>query len=171
MLVSVDYSTDETRHAVEFCGIVKTCLAGTEDDEECLTFSVDKDGATKVYSFTAPFLNTRCMFPPEDNTLWNYVPAWFFNNQYAVDTVQEILEKVETREFSELKTPAEAVSTLNGRPVAAFRSVLKKLFDQGSFGRYTARMFTSPKASNGMDVYKLVVESCKVTPIYFFVFL
>jgi hypothetical protein len=155
----------QDRDKPEFLGYIRSVAAAGEADPS-LDIVIQSSKATEVVTLRTKDLATNAMFPKNDSLLWNYLPSWFFDEKLAEEAINHILKN----DMFVYSTRFQADSETD--IVEEFRynsATLEIQFKKGFLGRYTCRMFESPKTKDGIDVYKLVVDSCTVSKTAIFV--
>ena len=142
----------------EFVGYICSVAAAGGEDPSLDIGIQGPDGSTAVTLRTRD-LATNAMIPMSDTLLWNYLPSWFYDAKLASESIDSIL-KNDLQNYSvsfdfDQRTPID-------QKYKPYAQTLDNQFKRGYLGRYTCRMFESPKTKDGIDVYKLVVDSCTV---------
>ena len=145
----------------ELVGSVRSVSAATDDNGiPALDIGIQRGGAAaQVVTLKTKDLATNVLLPSCDQILWNYLPSWYFDASLAAEAMGEILKK------DMFNYPAryefDTGPSLN-KKFAVYKHTLAQQHEEGFLGRYTLRAYKPPKTVDGVDVYKLVVDSCTV---------
>ena len=151
------------RETPEFLGYIRLVVAAGEP-EPSLDIVIQSLKGSQVVTLRTKDLATNAMFPKNDCQLWNYLPSWFFDDKLAEEAINHILKNDMYVYSPRFQADSETSITETFKVNSA---TLESQFQKGFLGRYTCRMFESPKTKDGIDVYKLVVDSCTVSTLVF----
>ena len=150
--------TRTAKEIPEFVGYIRS-VAAAGDEDPSLDIGIQSPDGSKAVTLRTRDLATNAMVPMSDTMLWNYLPSWYFDAELATESIDSIL-KNDLQNYS-VSFDFDQLTPIDEK-FKPYSQTLDNQFNRGYLGRYTCRMFESPKTKDGIDVYKLVVDSCTV---------
>ena len=166
MIIFSDRSSPSNQFTIsdipELVGSVRSVSVATDGlGGPSLDIGIQRGGAAaQVVTMKTKDLATNVLIPSSDQILWNYLPSWYFDANLAAEAIGEILKN----DMFNYSTRYEFDTVpLQTKKFAVYSHTLAQQHQEGFLGRYTLRAYKPPKTVDGIDVYKLVVDSCTVS--------